>query len=201
VNTLGFVLSEKAGVAVVGIKTGLIMPTDDIVEVTMDAVEDTLDDGDIVCVTEAVVARSQNRYITCDELAEDVRAKFGMKSDGTVAVISPIVSRNRFALVLQAIARAVNKGRVVVQLTVPRDEVGNQVIDEEFANNRLRFKKVLRSLQEVRGNTPQMNVLIREIIAALKFQELGYSVMAIRKITGTGIADITLLDKDGQCLN
>jgi F420-0:gamma-glutamyl ligase len=198
VNTLGFVLSEKAGVAVVGIKTGLIMPTDDIVEVTMDAVEDTLDDGDIVCVTEAVVARSQNRYITCDELAEDVRAKFGMKSDGTVAVISPIVSRNRFALVLQAIARAVNKGRVVVQLTVPRDEVGNQVIDEEFANNRLRFKKVLRSLQEVRGNTPQMNVLIREIIAALKFQELGYSVMAIRKITGTGIADITLLDKDGR---
>jgi len=48
VNTLGFVLSEKAGVAVVGIKTGLIMPTDDIVEVTMDAVEDIVDDGDIV---------------------------------------------------------------------------------------------------------------------------------------------------------
>ncbi len=198
VNTLGFVLSEKAGVAVVGIKTGLIMPTDDIVEVTMDAVEDIVDDGDIVCVTEAVVARSQNRYITCDELAEDVKNKLGIRSDGTVAVISPIVSRNRFALVLQAIARAVNKGRVVVQLTVPRDEVGNQVIDEEFANNRLRFKKVLRSLQEVRGNTPQMNVLIREIIAALKFQELGYSVSAIRKITGTGIADITLLDKDGR---
>ncbi len=49
------------------------MPTDDIVEVTMDAVEDIVDDGDIVCVTEAVVARSQNRYITCDELAEDVK--------------------------------------------------------------------------------------------------------------------------------
>lgn len=145
---MGFVLSEKAGVAVVGIKTGLIMPTDDIVEVTMDAVEDIVDDGDIVCVTEAVVARSQNRYITCDELAEDVKNKLGIRSDGTVAVISPIVSRNRFALGLQAIARAVNKGRVVVQLTVPRDEVGNQVIDEEFANNRLRFKKVLRSLQE-----------------------------------------------------
>lgn len=198
VNILGFVLSENAGVAVVGIKTGLIMPTDDIVEVTMDAVEDILEDGDIVCVTEAVVARSQNRYITCDELAEDVKAKLNIKDNGTVAVISPIVSRNRFALVLQAIARAVNKGRVIVQLTVPCDEVGNQVIDEEFANNRLRFKKVLRSLQEVRGNTPQMNVLIREIIAALKFQELGYSVNAIRKITGTGMADITLLDKDGR---
>ena len=95
-------------------------------------------------------------------------------------------------LVLSAIARAVRRGKVIVQLSVPYDEVGNQVMDEDFANSRFRLKRTLGSLLEVRGNTPQMNVLIREILAALKFQELGYTVTAIRKITGKGIADIII---------
>ncbi|HAI85742.1 MAG TPA: F420-0--gamma-glutamyl ligase, partial [Firmicutes bacterium] len=50
------------------------MPTDDIVEITLDTVKDTVQDGDIVCVTEAVVARSQNRYVTVDELVQDLRS-------------------------------------------------------------------------------------------------------------------------------
>ena len=193
-------LPNHAGVAVVGLKTGLIMPTDDIVAITVDTVKGTVEDGDIVCVTEAVVARSQNRYVTCDELANDLRSKLPIREDSTIAVVSPIVSRNRFQLVLSAIARAVPKGKVIVQLDIPYDEVGNQVMTEEFANGRLRLKKVLKSLLEARGNTPQMNVLIREIIAALKFQEMGYSVLAIRKITGRGVADITLAAPDRRIL-
>jgi F420-0:gamma-glutamyl ligase len=195
---VSFTLPKNAGVVVLGLKTGLIMPTDDIVEIAVDAVKDTVEDKDIVCVTESVVARSQNRYVTCDELVEDLREKMPIEETGTLAIISPIVSRNRFALILEAVARAVNNGRVLVQLSVPFDEVGNQVMDEEFANSRLRLKRVLGSLQEVRGNTPQMNVLIREIIAALKFQEIGYTVVAIRKITGKGVADITLESPDGR---
>ncbi len=193
-------LPNHAGVAVVGLKTGLIMPTDDIVAITVDTVKGTVEDGDIVCVTEAVVARSQNRYVTCDELAEDVRTKLNVRDDATIAVISPIVSRNRFQLVLSGIARAVRRGKVIVQLNIPYDEVGNQVMTEDFATGRIRLKKVLRSLFEARGNTPQMNVLIREIIAALKFQEMGYSIAAIRKITGKGVPDITLTTPDGRTL-
>lgn len=197
---MGLNLPHHAGVALVGLKTGLIMPTDDIVEITVDTVKDTVENGDIVCVTEAVVARSQNRYVTCDELVDDLKAKLKVREDGTLAVISPIVSRNRFQLVLSAIARAVHRGKVIVQLSIPYDEVGNQVMTEDFAHSRLRLKKVLSSLLEARGNTPQMNVLIREIIAALKFQEIGFSVDAIRKITGRGIADITLTDAQGKVL-
>jgi F420-0:gamma-glutamyl ligase len=197
---VSFDLPQHAGVALVGLKTGLIMPTDDIVEITLDTVKDTVRDNDIVCVTEAVVARSQNRYVTVDELVQDLRSKLSVGEEGTLAVISPIVSRNRFVLVLSAIARAVRRGKVIVQLSVPYDEVGNQVMDEEFANSRFRLKRTLGSLLEVRGNTPQMNVLIREILAALKFQELGYTVTAIRKITGKGIADITLHDSKGRHL-
>ena len=66
------------------------MPTDDIVEITLDTVKDTIQDNDIVCVTEAVVARSQNRYVTVDELVQDLRSKLSVSEEGTLAVISPI---------------------------------------------------------------------------------------------------------------
>ena len=88
---MSFDLPQHAGVALVGLKTGLIMPTDDIVEITLDTVKDTVQDNDIVCVTEAVVARSQNRYVTVDELVQDLRSKLSVSEEGTLAVISPIV--------------------------------------------------------------------------------------------------------------
>jgi len=193
-----FSLPSIAGVAAVGLKTGLIFPNDDIVSITVDTVKPYVEDNDIICVTEAVVARSQNRYITCEELAEDVQRKLNLSPKSTLAVISPIASRNRFALVLKALAMATRGGKVILQFSIPFDEVGNQVVDEEFATTRLRLKKVLKSLQEARENTPQLNVLIREIIAALKLQEIGYSILSIRKITGKGIADLTIKTPEGK---
>ena len=193
-----FILPETAGVAAIGLKTGLIIPNDDIAAITTDTVKPFVQDGDVICVTEAVVARSQNRYVSCLELAEDVKAKLNLKAGSTLAVISPIASRNRFALILKALAMATQGGKVILQLSIPFDEVGNQVIDEKFATIRLRLKKVLKSLREARQNTPQLNVLIREIIAALKLQELGYNLISIRKITGKGIADITVETPEGK---
>ncbi|MGI6424031.1 MAG: hypothetical protein ACOX2A_02050 [Tepidanaerobacteraceae bacterium] len=93
-------------------------------------------------------------------LAEDVQRKLNLKPGSTLAVISPIASRNRFALVLKALAMATRGGKVILQFSIPFDEVGNQVMDEEFATTRLRLKKVLKSLREARENTPQLNVLI-----------------------------------------
>jgi F420-0:gamma-glutamyl ligase len=193
-----FILPASSGVMAVGLKTGLIIPNDDIASITAEAAKPFVEDKDIICVTEAVVARSQNRYITCQELAEDIKEKLHLKPGATLAVISPIASRNRFALVMKALAMATEGGKVIVQLSIPFDEVGNQVIDEEFATTRVRLKKVLKSLQEARENTPQLNVLIREILAALKLQELGYSVLSIRKITGAGIADLTVRTPAGK---
>ncbi len=193
-----FSLPKTTGVAAIGLKTGLIFPNDDIASITAETVKPFVEDKDIICVTEAVVARSQNRYISCSELAEDIQKKLNLSPGSTLAVISPIASRNRFALVLKALAMATRGGKIILQFSIPFDEVGNLVIDEEFATTRLRLKKVLKSLQEARENTPQLNVLIREIIAALKLQEIGYSILSIRKITGKGIADLTVKTPDGK---
>lgn len=193
-----FPQSEATGVAAIGLKTGLIIPNDDIAAITAEAAKPFVEDRDIICVTEAVVARSQNRYLSCSELAEDVQKKLKLKPKSTLAVISPIASRNRFALILKALAMATRGGKVILQFSIPFDEVGNQVMDEEFATTRLRLKKVLKSLREARENTPQLNVLIREIIAALKLQEIGYNILSIRKITGTGIADLTVRTPKGE---
>ena len=193
-----FSLPEGTGVAAIGLKTGLIFPNDDIVAITAETAKPFVEDKDIICVTEAVVARSQNRYISCEELAEDIQKKLNLAPKSTLAVISPIASRNRFALILKALAMATRGGKIILQLSTPFDEVGNQVMDEDFATTRLRLKKVLKSLQEARENTPQLNVLIREIIAALKLQEIGYSILSIRKITGKGIADLTVRTPEGK---
>lgn len=191
-------LPANAGVVAMGLKVGPIVPHDDIASITVDAVKPIVTDGDIICITEAVVARSQNRFVACNKLAKDVQEKLQLKPGSTLAVISPIASRNRFALILKTLALATQGGKVIVQFPIPVDEVGNQVIDEGFATTRLRLKKTLQSLREARGNTPMLNVLIREIIAGLKLQEIGYHLLSIRKITGKGIADLTVETPDGK---
>lgn len=192
------VLPQGVGVVAVGLKTGLVLPNDDIAEITADTVAPVVADKDIICITEAVVARSQNQYVTCTELAADIKEKLNLKKGSTLAVISPIASRNRFSLIMKALALATEGGKVIVQLTTPYDEVGNQVMDEEYSTTRFRLKRTLKSLREARGNTPQFNVLIREIIAGLKLQEMGYNIISIRKITGQGIADLTVRTPEGR---
>jgi len=86
----------------------------------------TLNDQDIVGVTEGVVARTQGNYATCEQIAKDIRAKFG---GGTLGVVFPIMSRNRFAILLKAISAAADK--IVLQLSYPADEVGNALLDRE----------------------------------------------------------------------
>ncbi|NLK01240.1 MAG: F420-0--gamma-glutamyl ligase [Clostridia bacterium] len=192
------VLPDSAGLMAMGLKIGLIVPHDDMASITAEAVKPVAADNDIVCITEAVVARSQNRYVTCKEMALEVQEKLNLKPGSTLAVISPIASRNRFALIMKTLAMATRGGKVIVQMSIPFDEVGNQVVDEEFVTTRLRLKKTLQSLLDARGNTPMLNVLIREIVAALKLQEIGYHIIAIRKITGQGIADLTVRTPEGK---
>ena len=85
-----------------------------------------LRDRDVIGITESVVARTQGNYVTCDQIAADVRAKF---PSGTVGVIFPILSRNRFAVLLRGIARGAEK--VHIQFSFPSDEVGNHLMSQD----------------------------------------------------------------------
>ena len=83
-----------------------------------------IQDRDVLAVTEAVVARAQGNYATVEQIAKDVRAKTG---GGTVGLIFPILSRNRFSMLLKGISKGVDK--LVIMLSYPSDEVGNHLMD------------------------------------------------------------------------
>ena len=115
-----------------GVRAPIIRKGDDIVEITVNSVlQAAKDEGfslherDVIAVTEAVVARADGNYCTVDDIAADVKSKL----PGTVGVVFPIMSRNRFAICLRGIARGAKK--VVVQLSFPADEEGNHLIDED----------------------------------------------------------------------
>ena len=119
-------------------RTPIIRESDDLVAVVCQSVKDAMEnekirvnDGDIVGITEAVVARSQGNYASVDHITADVRAKF---AGGHVGVVFPILSRNRFAMLLKGIARGVEK--VTVQLSYPADEVGNQLVTWEDVDDK-----------------------------------------------------------------
>ena len=121
------------GTMSVGVKGPIIKKGDNLVKIVCDSVLEAcqkhnlqLEDRDIVAVTEAVVAKSQGNFATLDDIAQDVNNKFG---NSTVGLILPILSRNRFLLLLKGIAKGVKK--LVIQLSLPADEVGNHLISQE----------------------------------------------------------------------
>ena len=123
-------MSRMVGTVSRGLRAPIIRSGDDIVEIVTNTVlEASREDGfeirdrDVVAMTEAIVARAQGNYASVDNIADDVRAKFG---GGTVGVIFPILSRNRFAICLRGIAKGADK--VVLMLSYPSDEVGNHLI-------------------------------------------------------------------------
>ncbi|MCM3633320.1 coenzyme F420-0:L-glutamate ligase [Paenibacillus camelliae] len=123
-------MQRVVGTVVRGLRGPIINQGDDIEQIVVDTVLNaasaegfSIEDRDIVTITESIVARAQGNYASIDHIAEDVRAKFG--SD-TVGVIFPILSRNRFANCLRGIAKGAQK--VVLMLSFPADEVGNHLV-------------------------------------------------------------------------
>ena len=120
---------RKVGTVSRGIRCPIIREGDDLAAIVADSVLEaaesegfSLRDRDVISMTESIVARSQGNYATVDDIAADVKAKLG---DGTIGVIFPILSRNRFAVCLRGIARAAKK--IVLMLSYPTDEVGNSL--------------------------------------------------------------------------
>ena len=132
---------RRVGTVSRGIRCPIIRQGDDLAAIVTDSVLEAaqaegfaLRDRDVISVTESIVARSQGNYATVDDIAQDVKEKLG---GGTVGVIFPILSRNRFAICLRGIAKGCKK--VVLMLSYPSDEVGNELvsldkIDEKGVN-------------------------------------------------------------------
>ena len=148
-------MSRTIGAVSRGIRTPIIAEGDNLVTIVTESLlkafkeeNITVRDKDIVGVTEAVVARAQGNYATCDQIAQDVKNKFG---DETIGLIFPILSRNRFSIVLKGIARGAKK--IVLMLSYPSDEVGNHLVsldqlDEKGVNpwGRIMDEKEYREL-------------------------------------------------------
>lgn len=131
-------MERVVGTVVRGLRCPIINQGDSIEEIVVESVLKASEvegfhirDKDIVTVTESIVARAQGNYATIDDIAKDVRSKFG---EDTVGVIFPILSRNRFAVVLRGIAKGVKK--MVLMLSYPSDEVGNHLVDLDMLDEK-----------------------------------------------------------------
>ena len=131
-------MGEMVGTISRGIRTPIIRSGDNLVEIVTDSIINAakdegfeIRDRDIISVTESIVARAQDNYVMVDDIAEDIRNKF--KGD-TLGVIFPILSRNRFAICLRAIAKGTKK--IVLMLSYPSDEVGNHLISVDMMDEK-----------------------------------------------------------------
>ena len=123
-------MSRMVGTVSRGVRAPIIRAGDNLAEIVTSSVISAAEsegyeirERDVIAMTEAIVARAQGNYASIDDIAADVKAKFG---DSAVGVIFPILSRNRFSVCLKGIARGAKK--VVLMLSYPSDEVGNHLV-------------------------------------------------------------------------
>lgn len=123
-------MDRRIGTISRGIRCPIIREGDDLCKIVVDSVMEAtysegfgLRDQDVISLTESIVARAQGNYASIQDIADDVKAKLG---GGTIGVIFPILSRNRFAICLKGIAMGAKK--VVLMLSYPSDEVGNALL-------------------------------------------------------------------------
>ena len=128
---------RTVGTVVRGIRTPIIKENDDLANIVVDSLLKAKEsehfefkNKDIVAVTEAVVGISEGNYVTVDDIKEDLIKKFPSKEIG---IVFPILSRNRFSMILKGIARGMNK--ITILLSFPSDEVGNGILDEDTLEN------------------------------------------------------------------
>lgn len=124
---------RNVGTVVRGIRTPIIKENDNLADIVVESLikasktdDFSFRDKDVVAITEAVVGISEGNYVTVDDIAFDIARKFPSKNIG---VVFPILSRNRFSMILKGIARGVDK--ITMLLSFPSDEVGNGILDED----------------------------------------------------------------------
>lgn len=128
---------KNVGTMSIGVRTGVIKEGDNLAEITVNSVLNaceelnlSLENKDIIAITEAVVSISMGNYCTVDDIVKDLQFKVKTRHLG---IVYPILSRNRFAVLLSAFARAMDN--ITFVLSYPSDEVGNDILDKEKLNN------------------------------------------------------------------
>lgn len=128
---------KNVGTMSIGVRTGVIKEGDNLAEITVNSVLNAceeldlpLENKDIIAITEAVVSISMGNYCTVDDIVKDLQSKVKTRHLG---IVYPILSRNRFAVLLSAFARAMDM--ITFVLSYPSDEVGNDILDKEKLNN------------------------------------------------------------------
>lgn len=123
-------MARNVGTISRGIRCPIIKQGDNLRKIVVDSVLNAsktdnfaLKDKDVIAVTESIVARAQGNYASIDDIASDVKRKFG---GDTIGVIFPIYSRNRFSILLKGIAKGCQK--IILMLSYPSDEVGNSLL-------------------------------------------------------------------------
>ena len=173
-------MARLVGTTSRGIRCPIIKEGDDLATIAVESVIAAsysevfeLRDRDVVALTESIVARAQGNYATIDAIATDIKNKY---PEGELAVIFPILSRNRFSILLKGIARGVKK--VYLMLSYPSDEVGNALLTYDQL--------------DAKGVNPYTDVLSLE-----KYRELfGYNV---HEFTGVDYIDyyVELIQNEG----
>lgn len=130
-------MTRTVGTVVRGIRTPIIKEDTNLADVVVNSIMEaqkeegfTFHDRDIIAITEAVVGISEGNFIKVDDIAYDIKNKY---PDGEVGIIYPILSRNRFSLILKGIARGCKK--IYMLLSFPKDDVGNSIIDLDTLEN------------------------------------------------------------------
>ncbi|MCI5838964.1 MAG: coenzyme F420-0:L-glutamate ligase [Peptoniphilaceae bacterium] len=126
-------MQRYIGTRSIGIRTPIVKEGDDLVKIVSESIKNAVEthnlelhDRDVITVTESLVARTQGNYATIDQIAKDINNKF---DSDTIAILFPILSRNRFSVLLRAFAKSGKK--LIICLSYPQDEVGNSLMDEE----------------------------------------------------------------------
>lgn len=130
-------MTRTVGTVVRGIRTPIIKEDTNLADVVVNSIMEaqkeegfTFHDRDIIAITEAVVGISEGNFIKVDDIAYDIKNKY---TDGEVGIVYPILSRNRFSLILKGIARGCKK--IYMLLSFPKDEVGNSILDLDTLEN------------------------------------------------------------------
>lgn len=136
------------GTASYGLRAPIVKQGDDLIEIIVNTVLNSgleIKDRDVLGITESIVARCEGNYVTIDEVAEEIRQK--SSNADWILVYQPIYSRNRFAMILKAIARAAKKGIMIDMPSI--DEVGNVRKNHPFTG--LNYDEYYKSIVEVEG--------------------------------------------------
>lgn len=139
---------RKFGTQVFGLRCGVLKQGDDLVQIVVDTVLNSgleIKDRDVLGITESIVARCQGNYVTIDEVAEEIRKM--SNNAKAIEVYKPIYSRNRFAMILKAIARAAGKKVYIRMPSV--DEVGNVIRNHPFT--KINYDEYYTSIVEDEG--------------------------------------------------